>query len=319
VAAVLAMALASLQAAPLALAAALFWAEGAWVARQFGRNGDRRAIGRLTLAFAPAFLPTVFGLVVFGRPSPLHLAGAYDVRHVSAVRALELVFDLNLGLLPYVPLALTLGVMLPVLSLACRRTGTATGPGPRSAAGSRGSAWLLVAAALVALASTGAANWNHGTVGPSRYGLWLLPFLFVLLAEALEVAGGRLRRVVLPLAVLAVLSQAAITLVRGGVHAPEDYTRHSPVARWVLDRWPALYNPTTEIFIERTEHREINPDLPRTDAVVYRSADGCRKAWLQKRHIPDVAPTCGGPPIDGPDFRTLKPRPGPDAWAYVSW
>ena len=137
----------------------------------------------------------------------------------------------------------------------------------------------------IALASTGAANWNHGTVGPSRYGLWLLPFLFVLLAEALEGSTGRSRRFVLPLAVLAALTQAAITFARGGVHAPEDYTRHSVVARWVLDRWPALYNPTTEIFIERTEHREINPDLPRTEPVVYRSATGCRKAWLQKRHV----------------------------------
>ena len=319
VASVLAMAVASLQAAPLALAAALLWAEGAWVARQLGRDAGRRAIGRLTLAFAPAFLPTLFALVAFGHPSPLRLAGAYNVRHVSVFRALELVFDLNLGLLPYVPLALTLGLMLPLLSLARRRTDTATGPGPRGAAGSRSPVVLLAAVALVALASTGAANWNHGTVGPSRYGLWLLPFLFVLLAEALEVAGGLLRRVVRPLAVFAVLSQAAIAHVRGGVHAPEDYTRHSPVARWVLERWPALYNPTTEIFIERTEHREISPDLPRTDAVVYRSGAGCRKAWLQKRHIPDVTPTCGGPPTHGPDFRALKARQGPDAWAYVSW
>jgi hypothetical protein len=69
-----------------------------------------------------------------------------------------------------------------------------------------------VALALVAVASTGAANWNHGTVGPSRYGLWLLPFLFVLLAES-----------------------------------------------------------------------------------------------------------CGGPPTHSPDFRELKARHGPDAWAYLSW
>ena len=122
-----------------------------------------------------------------------------------------------------------------------------------------------------------------------------------------------------PLAVLAALSQGAIAFARGGVHAPEDYTRHSLAARWVLERWPALYNPTTEIFIERTEHREINPALPRTEPVVYRSAAGCRKAWLQKRHVATIAESCGGPPTDAPDFRQLKARHGPDAWAYVSW
>ena len=112
----------------------------------------------------------------------------------------------------------------------------------------------------------------------------------------------------LPLAVLAALSQGAITFARGGVHAPEDYTRHSVVARGVLDRWPALYGPTPEIFVERTEGREINPDQPRTEPVVYWSAAGCRKAWLQKRHLQAVTVSCGGPPTQGPDFRELKAR-----------
>lgn len=310
VAAVLAIALASLQAAPLALAAALFWAEAAWAAQRLGREPRVRSVGRLTLALTPALLPTLFALVAFGRPSPLVLAGAYDPRRLSVFRALELLVDPSLGLLPYVPLTLALALVLALVRLARRRTESDERPNQ---------AWLLAASALVAVASTGAANWNHGTVGPSRYGLWLLPFLFVLLAEGVEDASGRFRRIVLPLAVLAALTQATIAFARGGVQAPEDYTRHSLVARWVLERWPALYNPTTEVFIERTEGREINPDQHRTELVVYRSAAGCRKAWVQKRHLPAMAESCGGPPRDGPDFRELKARRGPDAWAYVSW
>jgi hypothetical protein len=87
----------------------------------------------------------------------------------------------------------------------------------------------------------------------------------------------------------------------------------------VLDRWPALYRPTPEIFIERTEGREINPDRPLREPVVYRSAAGCRKSWVQKRHLPEVTVSCGGRPTRGPDFRELKAHHGPDAWAYVSW
>lgn len=248
--AVLAMALASLQAAPLALAAALFWLEGAWGARRLGWDARLRAVGHLSLALAPVLLPALFALVAFGHPSPLVLAGAYDRRHMSVFRALELLVDPNLGLLPYVPLTLALALVLALVRLARRRSESEERPSP---------AWLIAAVALVALASTGAANWNHGTVGPSRYGLWLLPFLFVLLAEALEGSTGRGRRFVLPLAVLAALSQGAITFARGGVHASEDYTRHSSAARWVLERWPALYGPTPEIFIERTEG---HPGLP---------------------------------------------------------
>ena len=309
-AAVLTMALASLQAAPLALAAALFWAEGAWGARRLGWDARLRAVGRLSLALAPVLVPALFALVAFRHPSPLVLAGAYDRRHVSAFRALELLVDPNLGLLPYVPLTLALALVLALVRLARRRADSDARPSPT---------WLLAAVALAALASTGAANWNHGTVGPSRYGLWLLPFLFILLAEALEGPSRRARRVVVPLAVFAALSQGALACARGGVHAPEDYTRHSLVARSVLERWPALYNPTTEIFIERTEHREINPALVRTEPVVYRSAAGCRKAWLQKRHLAEVTVSCGGPPTLGPDFRKLKAHHGPDVGAYVSW
>jgi hypothetical protein len=307
---VLAMALASLQAAPLALAAALFWAEGAWAARRPGREPRVRSVGRLTLALTPVLLPTLFYLAAFGHPSPLVLAGAYDRRHMSVFRALELLVDPNLGLLPYVPLTLALAFVLALVRLAKRRTEPDGRPNP---------AWLLAAIALVALASTGAANWNHGTVGPSRYGLWLLPFLFVLLAEALEGSAARGRRLALPLAVLAALTQGAIVLDRGGVHTPEDYTRHSVVARAVLDRWPALYGPTPKVFVERTEGREINPDEPLKEPVVHRSAAGCRKAWVQKRHLPEVTVSCGGPPTGGPDFRELKAHQGPDAWADMSW
>jgi hypothetical protein len=87
----------------------------------------------------------------------------------------------------------------------------------------------------------------------------------------------------------------------------------------VLERWPALYNPTREIFIERTQRREINPDRPLTEPVVYRSAADCCKARVRKRHLLEVTVSCGGPPTQGPDFRELKAGHGPDAWAYVSW
>jgi len=307
-AAVLAMALASLQASPLALAAALLAVEAAWAARCLDGASRRRAVGRLALAFAPALLPTFFALVAYGHPSPLVLAGAYHPRQIALTRGLELLFDLNLGLLPHVPLSLALGLGLASVRAARPECDGRPGPG-----------WLLASLALVALASSGAANWNHGAVGPSRYGLWLLPFVSVAVAEGVDVSTGRLRRLVLTTAVVAALTQGAIALARGGVHARQDYTRHSAAARFVLDRWPAAYNPTTEIFVERTRHEEINPELPLTDPVVYRSARGCRKAWLQKRHLPEVTASCGEPPVSGPDFRVLKASSGPDAWAYVSW
>jgi hypothetical protein len=305
---VLCTALSSLQAAPLALAAFLFWLEAAWVSRRLARADLWRAMRGPSLALVPVVVPALFSRVAYAHASPLALAGAFDPRNISAARVLELFFDLNLGLLPYVPLTLALSLVFAAAQLA-----------GRAGRASAGVSWLVVALAATATVVTGAANWNHGTVGPSRYGLWLLPFVLILVAEGLEAFAGRQGRWVLALAVAAAFSQATIVLTRGGLHAPEDYTRHSLPARLVLDAWPAAYNPSREVFIERTLHLEINPDLPWSDPVVYRSPKGCRKAWLQKRHLPDVAASCGAAPPYGPDFRALKARQGPEAWAYVSW
>jgi hypothetical protein len=61
----------------------------------------------------------------------------------------------------------------------------------------------------------------------------------------------------------------------------------------VLDRWPALYNPAPEVFVERTLHREGPFDGP----VVYRDPSGrCRKAFLPWRRKEALLAQCGPPP-----------------------
>jgi hypothetical protein len=72
-----------------------------------------------------------------------------------------------------------------------------------------------------------------------------------------------------------------------------DFLEHSPAARFVLDRWPAVYNPKPEVFVERTRGYEGPLEGP----VVYRDARGrCRKAWLQWRHARALVAECGPPP-----------------------
>jgi len=92
---------------------------------------------------------------------------------------------------------------------------------------------------------------------------------------------------------LALVTQAGAVLVRGGPLAPSDYLEHSPAARSVLDRWPALYDPEPLVFVERTLGREG----PYTGPVIYRDTAGrCRKAWLQWRHAGALVAECGPPP-----------------------
>jgi hypothetical protein len=259
-----------------------------------------RALAWASLASLPAFMPMVYFWVHFGTPSVIARQGGAALDAVSLRKALELFFDLDLGLLPYAPivvLAWAAGVAVCLL---------------RGAA-----AFDLLAAAVLlpmALACTATTNWNHGATGPSRYGVWMVPFLHAALLAWRSRLGGsptmRPRAYVVLLAA-AVASQAAIVLGRGGPLARPDYLDHSAVARFALRHAPALYNPSPEIFITRTLHADTPTylDLPRP--VVYRDGQACRKAWARPQDLDTLAAACG---------RTPRPdRPVAAGWYYVSF
>jgi hypothetical protein len=300
-AAVLAAALASLQNPPLLLFVALVWARAAvaaWRRRSVG-------IGLLaTLASLPALLPAAFFQWQFGVFS-ISVRPAEAAQSLSALRALDLSIDPNLGLLPHAPLTLLLALAGALGALRRRQAWPA----------------ILVLVLLPALtyACTANGNWNNDTSGPSRYVVWMLPLLAVVAAG--EIALGPTR----PLGRwagwalgLALGVQAAAVLARGGPLARSDFLEHSWAARVVLDHRPAFYQPAPEVFVERTLHHEG----PFAGPVVYRDARGrCRKAWLQWRHAEALLAQCGPPPR-GMTTR-LRANAGSHAtkrdWTYVDY
>jgi hypothetical protein len=292
-AAVLAAALASLQNPPIVLLAALLWLEAAWAARRPAQRG--RAL-LAVLAALPAVLPAVFFLWQFGvfnlsvRPSEARAS-------LSLARSSDLLVDPNLGMLWHAPLTVAL-----CLAGGWRWRRQAR-PLP---------AWTLVALlALLAIACTANSNWNNDTSGPSRYVAWMFPLAaFVAAAETGGPPSRPLRRAPAALLSLALLTQGVILLARGGPFAPSDYLEHSPAARYVLGRWPRLYRPTPEVFVERTLHREEPPEGP----VVYRDAYGrCRKAWAQGRHAGRLEEECGPPVL------SRRPDAGRREWGFVDY
>jgi hypothetical protein len=274
--AVLAAALASLQNPPLLLLLVLLWAT-AVVDAWRGREGA--AVVLRTLAALPAAVPAAFFQWQFGvfnisvRPSEA-------AESLSALRALDLAIDPNLGLLPHAPLTLLLGVGGALGALRRRQAWPAL--------------LVFVLLPLLAFACTANSNWNNDTSGPSRYVVWMLPILAFVAAG--EIAFGPMRRLghVGAWALgLAIATQAAIAAERGGPLAPSDFLQHSKAARILLDRWPRLYRPAPEVFVERTLHHEGAFEGP----VVYRDAKGrCRKAYLQWRHAEALLAQCGPPP-----------------------
>lgn len=292
-------ALASAQAPPLLLLVLLLWARLVLTAPRGGYA--RRALGASAAAL-PALLAPSFFLFHFSTPS---LAATKSFMHaglLSIGRALDLALDLEIGLLPHTPGVVLLAVVAAGACLAGRRWWALEGQ-------------LLATAAGIAIACTYNDNWNNATSGPSRYALWLLP----LLLYAVAVSTSRLRPMlgVAALAGAAVL-QAVLVLARGGPLAPVDYLVHSAAARVVFDRWPALYDPGHEIFVERTTQRE--DDLP-PPPYVYRSGARCRKALLRRRFAAKLESLCGPIPPDrrGEFFPRPRDAETRNEWVYVSW
>ena len=238
------------------------------------RTGHRAWSRRAALALAalaPAFLPPVFYLWTFGRPS-LVLGESADLRHVSVAKAMSLMFDLNTGLLPYWPGAVLLA--LAALATSWRRPR----PFPHPAA-------CFAAFGLGALGASAGVLWNFGTSGPSRYAVWLSPFLL------LPAAQWAVRRRAAVALTAALALDAAVVFSRLPRWGEDDEHRLSYAAAFVLSRWPALYSPHPDIFRARTVPlSEHGPHVLRDDA------GRCTKALAQKRHGPALADACGGLP-----------------------
>lgn len=288
--AAVAIAIASWQAPPLLVVLA-------WSLTQAARRGWRSLILAAAPAGVVAVVPTAFSLWAFGVPSMLAGRGS-STTQVSVRRILELALDPNIGMWMYVPVTLTLFVAAAVWGLLVRRTVSPAGQ------------LLAVLVTMMALAST-TYNWNHGTEGPSRYVVWMLPIVFhgvasipTSSARAWSAAHG-------PALAACLVTQIGVLAALGGMAPRFTYLEHSPLARLVLGRVPQLYNPSPEIFLERTRHEE----MPSSFGVFFWRGR-CRKALVTVRDLRLLEAACGALPEQAKWRRQTDP---PDDLGYVDF
>ena len=95
----------------------------------------------------------------------------------------------------------------------------------------------------------------------------------------------------------------------------DDHERHSYAAAFVLRRWPTLYSPNEQIFLDRTP--ALYEDGPR----VFRDGNACRKALAQKRHAEALMAACGPLPEQflSRSREIGRAGVGRDAWRYVDY
>jgi hypothetical protein len=284
VAGTLAVSLAAMQNPPLAILAAALWVR-ACAARLRRSPGPRRApldpLLSATLALLPTVLPALFFLWRLGEASPLARVST-DPRLLSWQRALELFFDLNLGMLPYLPGILVVFAAATLYQLVRLRTALS-------------SIERLAMLLAMAFACTLTHNWNSGAAGLSRYGVWLLPLVLMGVGAGVSVAlatGAPSRNASLVVCCLVIASQTGLSLARGGLLQADDSTGHSYAAKLVLAHAPSLYNPTPHIFVSRTKQMPSMPGF-----AVYRDDTGrCRKAYVRPKDGPALRDACGDLP-----------------------
>jgi hypothetical protein len=161
-----------------------------------------------------------------------------------------------------------------------------------------------------ALGASAGVIWNFGTSGPSRYAVWLSPFLIAVAAQLARKPWG------VAALVVALAIQAAVLATRFPAWGEDDHTRQSYAATAVLSRWPGAYNPHPDVFLERT------PALSANGPHVFRDLRGrCRKALAQKRHAQALADACGPLPAEflARTDETARTGLGRAAWHYVNY
>lgn len=215
--------------------------------------------------------------------------GMYDAvdRHLPSFRELTVVlFDSNLGVLVHDPL-LFAAIVIAIVESVTR---------PHRKPFDATDAAIGLVALLLIVVFTQTVNINSGgTPGPSRYGLWLVPFVIPLLAAVPSDATWL--RVVAAGAMAWCASTFAPAL-------PDQYLKPSVLAADVWTRWPDLDNPLAEVFAERTAARE--PARPPI------ASSGCEKILLLGDGNGAAWPP-GCPTAALPDFCQTK-----DAFCYAN-
>jgi hypothetical protein len=268
-----------------------------------GGQPSHRRVWAWALAAVLALASPLFFLAQFSTPN----LAAYETAGTHAMgigKALGLMIDPELGLVRYAPV--TVALFAALVLVAVRR------------ASRRVEGALLVVLAVMMLLSTATGNWNHGTTGPSRYVVWMFPVIAYLLTLGPTAADllARPRRAWAAALALAVIAQVAVATARGGAQSPLDYLEHSAMARAILDRWPAAYDPDFEVFRERVAHTETDLDGPFID-----ERDGrCRKALARWKHADTLRARCGPiPDVVRPFFESRPPKEEKSRWVYVDY
>ncbi len=232
-------------------------------------------------------VPYLQNYLIFGVFSPWEILPSgwtklygFGFQNVTFKKLYEVFFDLNIGLFWYAPL-ITLGGLFYIVKQIIQKNSQVI--------------FLSIAFLITSIVYQTNPSWHNGTAGygPGRYSLVFLPlFIYGFLVLIKPKLFGYI------LFTLTLITQLLILSWNGFLRPYFPNTNyHSYAAHFVLQRYPKLYNPTPEIFVDRTTHTDINTP----QSAVYKLNGKCKKAFVLKTESTRIMKECGQIPEEYQD------------------
>ncbi|MCL4338735.1 hypothetical protein M1271_03535 [Patescibacteria group bacterium] len=249
------------------------------------------------------FIPYVFSYFQFGLLTPwtnirngwTEING-FGLQNISLKKLFEQFFDLNMGLFWYAPFTLVIGFYYLIKRIIVDNKAVFL------------SAIYLVTAFFY---QTNPA-WNYGTAGygPTRHIVYILPLFIVL---AIDFLHEKKLSIITSIIFFILLCLQTISMNMNGWVNPDfrNSLRNNYYAIYILDNFPSLYNPTPEIFVDRTNQT----DLDHPTSGFYKYKGYCTKAYVLSDELNNLENQCGYIPTEQKKsiiagLKTLNPYQG---------
>lgn len=190
------------------------------------------------ILFVPCLVPFLYFYLYIGKINPTVSAGTLNY---FWERFFSYLFDLNLGFIAFVPLIIISFFFMATIGVIKKNKETIL---------------YIIAFLGTVLAYSGMSHINSGMTGIARYSAWVLP---IMIFYVCTVGHELIKKTLLPGLFKIVIYGSvvlSVLITYTSVKTPYGlmYTYHSPIAVFVLDNYPVLYNPYYATFISRTEH-----------------------------------------------------------------
>ncbi len=197
-----------------------------------------RELSLLSVCASISVIPYIFYYLNYHVLSLIVSCGAANVSDISFDKIFSLFFDLNFGMLPYIPLLMFLSIIMLIASIARKKPAIP-------------SLWLVLI--MMATMCSTSVNWNCGMMYINRYSVWMLPIIVLICIYEIPRFSAKNMNIYL-------FASFVITLLIIG-HLLYNYDcgnhiKFNFVSNEVLINTPGLYNPPYDVFAERALGRE---------------------------------------------------------------